>query len=88
MSRFAVLCLGDITLETSGRQAARAPRGFSNLLRALADRRGCGEAAPPSAAMRPDPAFDLRGAEGIRTPDPSMPWRGQPSPGMSRRVRI
>jgi hypothetical protein len=46
----------DITVETSGRRLARAPRGFSNLLRTLADQQGSGEAAAPSAAMRPDPA--------------------------------
>ena len=34
-----VLQAGDITVETSGRRLARAPRGFSNLLRTLADRR-------------------------------------------------
>jgi glycosyltransferase involved in cell wall biosynthesis len=45
----------DITVETSGRRLARAPRGFSNLLRTLADQQGSGEAAAPSAAMRPDP---------------------------------
>jgi len=52
----SVVQAGDITVETSGRQVARAPRGFSNLLRTLADRRGYGEATPPPAAMRPDPA--------------------------------
>jgi len=34
---------------------ARVPRGFSHLLRTLADR-GSGDAAGPTAAMRPDPA--------------------------------
>ena len=49
-----VVQAGDITVATSGRRLARAPRGFSNLLRTLADRRGSDEAAAPSAAMRPD----------------------------------
>ena len=35
-----VVQAGDITVETSSRRLARAPRGFSNLLRTLADRRG------------------------------------------------
>ena len=35
----------DITVETSGRRWRRAPRGFSNLLRTLADGRGSDEAA-------------------------------------------
>jgi len=51
-----VVQAGDITVETSGRRAARAPRGFSHLLRTLADHRGSGETAPSSAAMRPGPA--------------------------------
>jgi len=51
-----VVYAADITVETSGRRVARAPRGFSNLLRTLADQRGSGEAAVPSAARRPDPA--------------------------------
>jgi glycosyltransferase involved in cell wall biosynthesis len=52
----AVVQAGDITVETSGRRWGRAPRGFSNLLRTLANGRGSGEAAAPPAAMRPDPA--------------------------------
>jgi hypothetical protein len=51
-----VVQAGDIMVETSGHRLARAPRGFSNLLRTLADQQGSGEAAAPSAAMRPDPA--------------------------------
>ena len=47
-----VVQAGDITVETSGRRLARAPRGFSNLLRTLADRRGSGGSAP-SGAVRP-----------------------------------
>ena len=47
-----VVQAGDITVETSGRRVARAPRGFSHLLRTLADRRGSGDAATPTAAMR------------------------------------
>jgi hypothetical protein len=45
---------GDLPVETSGRRLARAPRGFSNLLRTLADRQGSHGSAPPGA-MRPDP---------------------------------
>jgi Glycosyl transferase family 2 len=52
----AVVQAGDITVETSGRRWGRAPSGFSNLLRTLANGRGSGEAATPPAAMRPDPA--------------------------------
>jgi glycosyltransferase involved in cell wall biosynthesis len=51
-----VVQAGDITVETSGRRVARAPRGFSNLLRTLADRQGSSDAAAPTAALRPDPA--------------------------------
>ncbi len=51
-----VVHAGDIPVQTSGRRLARAPRGFSKLLRTLADHRGSGVAAAPSAAMRPDPA--------------------------------
>jgi len=51
-----VVHAADITVETSGRRAARAPRGFSNLLRTLANHRGSGQTAAPPAAMRPDPA--------------------------------
>jgi hypothetical protein len=49
----AVVQARDITVETSGRRWGRAPRGFSNLLRTLADGRGSDEAA---AAVRPDAA--------------------------------
>ena len=49
-----VVQAGDITVETSGRRLARAPRGFSNLLRTLAGRRGSHGSSPPGA-MRPDP---------------------------------
>jgi glycosyltransferase involved in cell wall biosynthesis len=49
-----VVQAGDITVETSGRRMARAPSGFSNLLRTLADRRGSHGSAPPGA-IRPDP---------------------------------
>jgi hypothetical protein len=49
-----VVHAGDIPVETSGRRLARAPRGFSNLLRTLADRRGSHGSAP-SGAMRPEP---------------------------------
>lgn len=52
----AVVQARDITVETSGRRWGRAPRGFSNLLRTLADGRGSDEAAATSAAMRPDAA--------------------------------
>jgi glycosyltransferase involved in cell wall biosynthesis len=50
----AVVQAGDITVETSGRRLARAPRGFSSLLRTLADRRGSVGSATPGA-IRPDP---------------------------------
>ena len=49
-----VVQAGDITVETSGRRLARAPRGFSSLLRNLADRRVPHGSAPPGA-IRPDP---------------------------------
>jgi glycosyltransferase involved in cell wall biosynthesis len=49
-----VVQAGDITVETSGRRLARAPRGFSSLLRNLADRRVSHGSAPPGA-IRPDP---------------------------------
>jgi hypothetical protein len=49
-----VVQAGDITVETSGRRLARAPRGFSSLLRTLADRRGSHGSAPPGV-IRPDP---------------------------------
>ena len=49
-----VVQAGDITVETSGRRLARAPGGFSNLLRTLADRRGS-DGSAPSGARRPDP---------------------------------
>jgi hypothetical protein len=52
----AVLQARDITVETSGRRWGRAPRGFSNLLRTLADGCGSDEAAATSAAMCPDAA--------------------------------
>ena len=48
-----VVHAGDIPVETSGRRLARAPRGFSNLLRTLADQRGSHDSASPGA-MRPD----------------------------------
>ena len=50
----SVVQAGDITVETSGRRLARAPRGFSNLLRTLADRPDSHGSAPPGA-IRPDP---------------------------------
>jgi len=49
-----VVQAGDITVETSGRRLARAPRGFGSLLRTLADRRGSVGSATPGA-IRPDP---------------------------------
>jgi hypothetical protein len=49
-----VVQAGDIPVETSGRRLARAPRGFSSLLRTLADRRGSHGNAPPGA-IRPHP---------------------------------
>ncbi len=49
-----VVQASDIAVETSGRRLARAPRGFSNLLRTLADRRGSPGNAP-SGAILPDP---------------------------------
>jgi glycosyltransferase involved in cell wall biosynthesis len=52
----AVVQARDITVETSGRRWGRAPRGFSNLLRTLADGCGSDEAAATSAAMCPDAA--------------------------------
>jgi hypothetical protein len=42
----------DIAVETSGRRLARAPRGFGDLLRTLADQRGSG-GNTPSDAVRP-----------------------------------
>jgi glycosyltransferase involved in cell wall biosynthesis len=48
----SVVHAGDITVQTSGRRVARAPRGFSNLLRTLADRRDPDDSAPPDL-MRP-----------------------------------
>ena len=49
-----VVQAGDVAVETSGRRLARAPRGFSNLRRTLADRRSS-DGSAPSGAMRPDP---------------------------------
>lgn len=40
-----VVQAGDITVQTSGRRLARAPRGFSHLLRTLAPRREVGQPA-------------------------------------------
>ena len=40
-----VVQAGDITVQTSGRRLARAPRGFSHLLRTLAPRREVGQLA-------------------------------------------
>ena len=39
----------DIAVETSGRRLARAPRGFGDLLRTLADQRGSGGNTPSDA---------------------------------------
>ena len=47
----SVVQAGDVAVETSGRRLARAPLGFSHLLRTLADR----QASAPPTAMRPDP---------------------------------
>jgi len=44
-----VLQAADITVETSARRQARAPRGFSNALRALAAEPGPGSASPAAA---------------------------------------
>ena len=44
-----VLQAGDITVETSARRQARAPRGFSHALRALARKSGPGGASPAAA---------------------------------------
>ena len=43
---------GDIAVETSGRRLARAPRGFGDLLRTLADQRGSGGNTPSDAVRR------------------------------------
>ena len=45
-----VLRAGDITVETSARRQARAPRGFSHALRALAAEPGSGGGPSPAAA--------------------------------------
>jgi glycosyltransferase involved in cell wall biosynthesis len=45
-----VLRTGDITVETSARRHARAPRGFSHALRALAAEPGSGGGPAPAAA--------------------------------------
>jgi glycosyltransferase involved in cell wall biosynthesis len=45
-----VLRAGDITVETSARRHARAPRGFSHALRALAAEPGSGGGPAPAAA--------------------------------------
>ena len=47
-----VLQAGDIEVETSARRQARAPRGFSYLLRTLGDRTGPGGSGPPVAVPR------------------------------------
>jgi glycosyltransferase involved in cell wall biosynthesis len=44
-----VLQAADITVETSARRQARAPRGFSHALRALARKSGPGDASPAAA---------------------------------------
>jgi glycosyltransferase involved in cell wall biosynthesis len=44
-----VLQAGDITVVTSARRQARAPRGFSHALRALARKSGPGDASPAAA---------------------------------------
>ena len=49
-----VLRAGDITVETSSRRHARAPRGFSHVLRALAREPDSGGSGPPApAGIRP-----------------------------------
>jgi GT2 family glycosyltransferase len=51
----SVLRAGDVTVETSGRRHARAPHGFSHLLRTLTPEgpvRGEGLARPPPAGRR------------------------------------
>ena len=50
-----VLRTGDVTVETSGRRRARAPRGFSHVLRALS-REPAADGAPASGGGAPAPA--------------------------------
>ena len=59
----------DIAVETSGRRLARAPRGFGDLLRTLADQRGSGgNTRPMPYDPDPGPAGGLAGCRRVCRP--------------------
>lgn len=70
-----VLRAGDVTVETSARRQARAPRGFSHVLRALSRE-------PASGGGAPTPARHVLSVRSRAVRQPATPTRGRsPWPG-------